>query len=264
VRIRPGELAEIKAGTIDLGFRRWERPRVVVGTRMRTPVGLIEVTAVEPVDESALTEDDARRAGAASLDALRRGLAANPDRPVFRVGLRWAGEDPRIGLRQQPPTPQELAEIRARLARLDAASAIGPWTGPTLAIIDRSPEVRAPDLAAALGRDTPSFKRDVRKLKELGLTESLDIGYRLSPRGQAVVDDGGPPRRRPAPPSGTRLPAIGAPATRALTAAGLTTLEAVAAVPEAELAAMHGVGPVALARLRDALAEHGLARDVTP
>jgi hypothetical protein len=34
----------------------------------------------------------------------------------------------------------------------------------------------------------------------------------------------------------------------------------VAAVPEAELAAMHGVGPVALAKLRDALAQHGLAR----
>ena len=63
----------------------------------------------------------------------------------------------------------------------------------------------------------------------------------------------------PRHPSGTRLPAIGAPATRALTAAGITTLEAVAAVPEAELAAMHGVGPVALAKLRDALAEHGLA-----
>ena len=29
------------------------------------------------------------------------------------------------------------------------------------------------------------FKRDVRKLKELGLTESLPVGYRLSPRGRA-------------------------------------------------------------------------------
>jgi len=260
VRIRPDELVGIKAGVIDLGFRRWDRPRVVVGTRMRTPVGLVEVTAVEPVDEAALTEDDARRAGAGSLSALRRGLAAHPERPVFRVVLRWAGEDPRISLRQQPPTPQELAAIRARLDRLDAASSTGPWTRETLAIIDRRPEVRAPDLAAALGRDTPSFKRDVRKLKEMGLTESLDIGYRLSRRGEAVVDDGGPPRERPAPPSGTRLPAIGAPATRALTAAGLTTLEAVADVPEAELAAMHGVGPVALAKLREALAAHGVDR----
>ena len=260
MRIRPVELAAIKAGTLDLGFRRWDRPRVVVGTRMRTAVGLVEVTSVDAVDEATITEDDARRAGAASLDALRRGLAANPERPVFRVGLRWAGEDPRIALRQRPPTDAELAGIRARLDRLDAASPTGPWTRATLAIIDRSPEIRAPDLAAELGRDTPSFKRDVRKLKELGLTESLDIGYRLSARGEAVVDDGAAPRRRPAPPAGTRLPKIGAPATRALTAAGLTTLEAVATVPERELAALHGVGPIALATLREALTEHGLHR----
>ncbi len=93
------------------------------------------------------------------------------------------------------------------------------------------------------------------------LTESLDIGYRLSPRGEAVVDDGGPPRGRPARPAGTPLPKIGAPAARALRAAGLTTLEAVAAVPDRELAAMHGVGPVALAALREALAEHGVERE---
>jgi hypothetical protein len=136
-----------------------------------------------------ITEEDARRAGAASLDALRRALAARTDGPVFRVGLRWAGEDPRIALRQRRPTEAELAGIRARLDRLDAASSAGPWTRQTLAIIDRSPEVRAPDLAAELGRDTPSFKRDVRKLKELGLTESLEVGYRLSPRGAAVLGE---------------------------------------------------------------------------
>jgi hypothetical protein len=260
VRIRPVELAAIKAGSLDLAFRRWDRPRVVVGTRMRTAVGLVEVTSVEAVDEATISEDDARRAGAAALDVVRRGLAANADRPVFRVGLRWAGEDPRIALRQRPPSGAELAEIRTRLDRLDAASSTGPWTREALAIIDRSPEVRAPDLAAELGRDTPSFKRDVRKLKELGLTESLDIGYRLSPRGEAVVDEGGPSRGRPAPPVGTRLPHIGAPARRALIAAGLTTLEAVAAVPERELAAMHGVGPVALATLRKALAENDPGR----
>ena len=60
VMIRPVELAEIKAGAVDLAFRRRDRPRVVVGTRMRTAVGLIEVTSVEPVDEAAITEDDAR------------------------------------------------------------------------------------------------------------------------------------------------------------------------------------------------------------
>ena len=45
MRIRPAELAGIRAGTIDVGFRRWDRPRVVVGTRMRTAVGLVLVVA---------------------------------------------------------------------------------------------------------------------------------------------------------------------------------------------------------------------------
>ena len=161
-------------------------------------------------------------------------------------------------LRRTPPTPAEVTALQARLDRLDRASPVGPWTAATLAVIDAHPERRAPELAAELGRPTAEFKRDVRKLKELGLTESLDIGYRLAPRGEAVVDAarraaGGRARRRAPRPAGTPLPSVGAPATRALRAAGLTTLEAVAAVPEADLLALHGVGPIAVARLRAAL-----------
>jgi hypothetical protein len=260
VMIRPAELKAIKAGEIDLAFRRWDRARVVVGTRMRTGVGLLEVTSVDEVDPGALTDDDARRAGAGSLPALTAALAARADRPVFRIGLRYAGPDPRIALRETVPTSAELAEITRALDRLDRASSWGPWTRETLDLIDRAPEVRAPDLAARVGRDTADFKRDVRKLKELGLTESLDIGYRLSPRGEAVVDAGRPrPRRRPARPEGTPLPRIGAPATRALRAAGLTTLESLTQVSEGHVAALHGVGPVALDRLREALTEANLA-----
>ena len=44
------------------------------------------------------------------------------------------------------------------------------------------------DLAARLGRERLDFKTDVRKLKALGLTESLTVGYRLSPRGMAWLD----------------------------------------------------------------------------
>jgi len=49
------------------------------------------------------------------------------------------------------------------------------------------PARRAPELAALVGRETAAFKLDVRKLKELGLTESLEVGYRLSPRGEALL-----------------------------------------------------------------------------
>ncbi len=252
--IRPDELRAIRDGELDLAFRRWDRPRVKVGTRMRTAVGLIEVTSVEQVAPSRLTADDARRAGAASVSALREALAHRTDRPVFRVGLRHAGPDPREALRDQVPDDAEVAALQAWLDRLDNAAATGPWTRETLRIIDHSPAVRAPDLAAELGRETAEFKRDVRKLKERGLTQSLDVGYRLSPRGAAVL--GVPVRERPA---GTPLPRIGAPASRALAAVGVTTLEQVAEWTEADLLALHGVGPFAVRVLREKLAERGHA-----
>ena len=34
-----------------------------------------------------------------------------------------------------------------------------------------------------------SFKVNVRKLKGLGLAESLEVGYRLSPRGRALLEE---------------------------------------------------------------------------
>jgi len=258
--IRPTELRAVKDGEIDLAFRRWERPRVVVGTRMRTGVGLVEVTSVERVEVDDLTEDDARRAGSPSLAALLTALEPKADRPAWRVGLRHAGEDPRALLRDTVPDRAEVAAVLARLERLDRASSYGGWTRETLYLIDRNPERRAPDLAAKAGRETADFKKDVRKLKELGLTESLAIGYRLSPRGEVVVDKlRGRRRKRPPRPEGTPLPrSIGAPATAALRREGLITLESLGSLTEAQLAALHGVGPVAIARLREELADAGL------
>jgi hypothetical protein len=257
--IRPAELAAIKAGAIDLAFRRWAKPRVVVGTRMRTGVGLIEVTSVERVSVTSLRAEDARRAGAPSLAALKQALAARSDDPAWRIGVAYAGPDPREALRSAVPDADEIARITARLDRLDASSPYGPWTRETLDLIDLNSTVRAPDLAAQVGRETADFKKDVRKLKELGLTESLAIGYLLSPRGEAVVDAGLPkPRKRAPREQGSPLPrSIGAPATRALREVGVTTLEQAATYSAEQLAAMHGVGPIAIARLREALAEQG-------
>lgn len=263
VMIRAAEQRAIRDGGIDLAFRRWERARVVVGTRLRTGVGVIEVTSVDRVAAGDLRADDARRAGAASLAALRRGLDAQVHRrhqPIWRVGLRHAGSDPRADLRRRVPDAAGLAEIVRGLERLDAAAADGPWTRATLQVIDDRPGVRAPDLAAALGRETAPFKTDVRKLKERGLTESLDIGYRISPRGAAVLDHltGVARTDRPAPPSGSPLPRVGASASRALRTAGLTCLEDVASSTPDALLALPGLGPVALDRLGEALRDADL------
>ncbi len=184
--IRPVDLARIRDGEIDLAFRRWERPRLLVGTRMRTSVGLVEVTSVDEVDD--ITDADAARAGA-PREQLLKLMERKAPAPIWRVGLRYAGEDPRVGLRNTAElSAEERTALVARLDRFDRASRNGPWTRQTLRIIEANPARRAPDLAAELGRDTASFKRDVRKLKELGLTESLEIGYRLSPRGAALLE----------------------------------------------------------------------------
>ncbi|MFC5003845.1 hypothetical protein ACFPIJ_39230 [Dactylosporangium cerinum] len=266
--MRPAELAAIRAGEVDVAFRRWEQPRVRVGTQMRTAVGLVEITSVDRVPVSSLTRADARRAGAASLVALRQGLdRLHPERPVYRIGLRYAGTDPRHTLRESVPDPAEIDAIIAWLDRLDRASPTGPWTRATLLLIDELPATRAPDLAQRMGRDTPSFKQNVRKLKERGLTESLDIGYRLSPRGAAVLDHEGHPRTardQPAPLPGTPLPHLGAAATRALTTHGVVRLEQVAMLSEGEVQALHGVGPYALRHLRAAMDAAGLTFRAEP
>jgi hypothetical protein len=184
VLLRRPVLDAIAAGTITCVFRRWGRPRVRVGGTQRTAVGVLEFTSVDPVDEADLTADDARAAGFADLAALQR--AQRGDGQLYRMGVRLAGPDPRVALRAKRRLSQaDRAEIAARLARMDRASAHGPWTAAVLELIAENPGVRAPDLAARMGRETLPFKRDVRKLKELGLTESLEVGYRLSPRGRA-------------------------------------------------------------------------------
>ena len=52
---------------------------------------------------------------------------------------------------------------------------------------------------------------------------------------------------------------LAAPAMRALHGAGYTTLEQLAKVSEGDLRPLHGMGPNALKKLREALAQRGLS-----
>jgi hypothetical protein len=181
--------AGLADGTVTCTFRRWRRPLAKPGGRYRTPAGVLQVDAVAVVDPAGIPDEDARRAGFDGRGELLRELDRHGDGPVYRVDFRFAGPDPREALRQADTMTEEgWAELTRRLARLDRAGRPGPWTVAELRLIRDRPGVRAGDLAAALGRDRASFKVDVRKLKELGLTESLEVGYRLSPRGRALLD----------------------------------------------------------------------------
>lgn len=186
--LRQATLVSIQAGNITLAFRRWKRPTVRTGGSLLTAIGVLSITSVEPIELEAITERDALAAGFAGLEALHAELAARTEGVVYRIELSLAGPDPRIALREQiPGTSEELEALKERLDRWDGASKAGTWTTATLRLVAERPAVRAPDLATELGTQRDPFKRNVRKLKSLGLTESLKIGYQLSPRGRALL-----------------------------------------------------------------------------
>ncbi len=72
------------------------------------------------------------------------------------------------------------------LQKLDKA-APAPWTRQALQLIADHPGVVSTSLAETAGMERADFKLNIRKLKALGLTISLEVGYRLSPRGVALL-----------------------------------------------------------------------------
>jgi hypothetical protein len=196
---RPATLDGIADGSVTLAFRRWPRPRVKAGGEQRTSIGVVAFDAVEAVDRDDIGEADARAAGFSTLDELLAFVDRRANGTIYRIRLRLAGPDPRVALRDAVPDSEQVGPLARRLERLDRASRHGPWTADVMRAIRDQPGVRAADLATQFGRERLPFKVDVRKLKELGLTESLARGYRISPRGRALLDqlDARPPSQRP-------------------------------------------------------------------
>jgi hypothetical protein len=192
-RLRDG----IADGTITVAFRRWRRSQVVAGKRYRTaarhgtgPFVLVE--AVDVVAPARITKKDAKAAGFKDRDDLLAHLRGDAGLPVYRIRLRRDdGADDRAELGDRV---DDLAAVAAGLARMDAASADGPWTHQYLVLIREFPGIAAGELAERRGEEKLHFKTRVRRLKERGLTHSLPLGYRLSPRGEAylaAIDDAG-------------------------------------------------------------------------
>jgi hypothetical protein len=188
-------------GSTTLTFRRWDKPHVKVGGRYRChPIGVLEVDRIERVRVQDITDDDAPRAGFATRAELVAYLREVPGAAkltarteVFRVELRHGGDGDRVeGALDDRLGPEDIATIRARLARFDDGEA---WTRKTMALIAKNPRVAASKLAAKLGQETLPFKARVVKLKRLGLTQSFEVGYELSPRGAAYLAHGAKPSR---------------------------------------------------------------------
>ena len=173
---RPADLEGIAAGTITLAFRRWDKPRVKVG----------------------LDAEDAGRA-CVEFTACRGGRRDH--------GRRRAGGGVRVAGRGRGADAQDRARLPGRAARGGAGPARGAARHAAgrrgvrgagrMGAVDAATYLQAIARAARrCGRPTWPSRSGGRprrssatsgKLKELGLTESLDVGYRLSPRGEAVL-----------------------------------------------------------------------------
>jgi hypothetical protein len=174
----------IRAGRITRTYRNWKRPQAKEGGRYNlAPDGVIEVERLRRVPIDRVTNADARKAGFSDRQALSEFLACDT---AWEVTFRFLGS----GRVREPDRTRidgdELDSLLTRLAAMDAR-AQAPWTREVLALIRTHPGRRAGDLAPMVGLETPRFKTLVRRLTGLGLTLSLETGYRLSPRGEQVL-----------------------------------------------------------------------------
>ena len=185
--IKDDVIGKIKTGEITVLFRRWSRPGAKAGGTQMTQGGMIGIDTVDVVTENDITELDAREAGYGTKANLLDKLNYRDD-PIYRMRVYFAGEDPRIALRENDDlSDEELNELIKKLDKLDKNSKRGPWTLSYLKVIHDMPQTYSGLLANYLGLSIPEFKPWVRKLKALGLTESLHPGYKLSPRGERVL-----------------------------------------------------------------------------
>lgn len=178
----------IADGSITVVLRRWDSPRARVGGTQRTQVGTIHIDdVVEKPGRYRVSAAEARAAGYPDAKTAQADLDRRPAAHTYVITVSFVAPDERPDLAADDTlTADDVAAIAGRLDRWDAAAETA-WTRDYLRTIGENEAVRAPDLAAGFGMDVPRFKRRVRQLKGLGLTISLDVGYRLSPRGRAFL-----------------------------------------------------------------------------
>ena len=177
-------------GEVTVTWRLWKYAHVKPGKQYASGFrfgGSIWVEDVREVRAAEIKDADAREVGQTDAAALieyarsHTGREVGPETVLYRVQFHYSPQDP-------PKPEHSLDEVSKRLQRLDRAARTGAWTLPTLRLIEENPGVVSRELAPQLGMQRDDFKVNVRKLKNLGLTLSLPVGYELTELGQAYLD----------------------------------------------------------------------------
>ena len=94
--LRRDTLDGIARGEIDVAFRWWTKPTVKAGGTLQTQIGQLAIRSVERTALSAVTVEDAKRAGFPSRSALVKAFPRKPGSRLYRVELALQGPDPRV------------------------------------------------------------------------------------------------------------------------------------------------------------------------
>ncbi|HLT41339.1 hypothetical protein [Sphingobacterium hotanense] len=179
-------LIGIKSGEVTLAFRKWQKVSVKSGSLLHTSIGLVEIRDIQVVDEDDISEQDALHAGFSDKKQLLKSFFHSSNGTIFKISVCYHSEDPRIELREQTGlTVQQFAVLQRKLERLDHHSSKGPWTNNVLSTIRDNPSLHAAGIAKLTGFEKDWLKINIRKLKNLGLTISHNVGYEVSPLGRA-------------------------------------------------------------------------------
>jgi hypothetical protein len=86
-------LEDIKAGKVDLVFRRWSRPSVKAGGTLKTKVGLLQIGAITDMEPAEVSAAEARRAGFRDVADFRQWLdTMKPGHLFQRIEVSYLGE----------------------------------------------------------------------------------------------------------------------------------------------------------------------------
>ncbi|HMQ07547.1 MAG TPA: hypothetical protein PKC30_09620 [Saprospiraceae bacterium] len=181
-------LQGIKSGKISLAFRKWKKVAVKTGSLLLTSIGLVKIGKIQTIEENNITDQDALSAGFENSKKLIQTFPDNSTGIIYKIEISFYAPDPRIKLQDQNELSEEhFEEIKRKLQRLDDHSKHGQWTANVLMAIKHHPNLHAVGIAKITGYEKEWLKLNIRKLKNLGLTISHQVGYEISPFGELVL-----------------------------------------------------------------------------
>ncbi len=179
-------LDKIFHGEIKAAYRMWKKPTVKAGGTLRTPKGVLKIKTLKKIEKADIRPHHIQHAGYATFEELLEEIGTHKTGTLYHITFEKGPKDPRKKLQTTKLTAKAADRLALELGKMDLRHK-KPWTTLFLKTIDQHPGKPAELLAKKVKWEKLKFKSYVRKLKEKGLTISLETGYKLSPRGKAYL-----------------------------------------------------------------------------